>query len=402
MLRKRLHIGQFLLMVVLATLTVGSLHAQRKSAMKALIKTQFDFAARQYKLMAKQTPVDKMPQTYDPKTGKSVFSDMQWWCSGFYPGTLWLIYEQTGDKAIKAEAEKRLGVLAPMKHYKGNHDLGFMIGCSFETAFNITRDPDYAKTLDTAAATLALRYRPKVHAIQSWNKSKNFTCPVIIDNMMNLELLCWVSAHTGDTSYLHIAREHANTTIKNHFRPDYSSYHVIDYDPNTGAVIAKRTWQGASDSSSWSRGQAWGLYGYTMMYRFTKAKAYLNQATHIAHFILTNPSLPADMIPYWDYDAPGIPNAPRDASAAAITASALLELARYTPRKQAKGYIAAAKKILVSLSTDPYRAKLGENGNFILMHSTGAKPFNSEVDSPLSYADYYYLEALARYKKWYL
>lgn len=402
MLRKRLHIQQLLLGAFCVLVTMGSLQAQRKSAMRAMIKKQFDFAAQQYKLMAKQTPADKMPQTFDPKTGKSVFSNMQWWCSGFYPGALWLIYEQTGDKAIKAEAEKRLEVLAPMKHYKGNHDLGFMINCSFGNAFKITRDPGYAKTLDTAAATLALRYRPKVHAIQSWNKSKNFTCPVIIDNMMNLELLCWVSAHTGDTSYLHIAREHANTTIKNHFRPDYSSYHVIDYDPNTGAVIAKRTWQGANDSSSWSRGQAWGLYGYTMMYRFTKTKAYLNQATHIAHYILTSPSMPADMIPYWDYDAPGIPDAPRDASAAAITASALLELAQYAPRKDAKTYVAAAKKILVSLSSDQYRAKLGKNGDFILMHSTGAKPFGSEVDSPLSYADYYYLEALSRYKDWYL
>ncbi|SEA16927.1 Glycosyl Hydrolase Family 88 [Arachidicoccus rhizosphaerae] len=402
MVRKQNRFKEFLLGAIALLAMAGSLKAQSKSQMKALIKTQFDFAARQYKLLASKTPVDKMPQTFNPKTGKSTFSNMEWWCSGFYPGTLWLIYEQTGDKSIKAEAEKKLEELAPMKHYKGNHDLGFMINCSFGNGFRITRDPAYALTLDTAAATLALRYRPHVHAIQSWDKSKNFTCPVIIDNMMNLELLCWVSAHTGDTSFLHIAREHANTTIKNHFRPDYSSYHVIDYDPNTGAVLAKRTWQGANDSSSWARGQAWGLYGYTMMYRFTKDKAYLNQAEHIAHYILTNPSIPADMIPYWDYDAPGIPDAPRDASAAAITASGLLELSHFTKGKTRKTYVTAAKKMLVSLSSDKYRAKLGENGDFILMHSTGAKPFNSEVDSPLSYADYYYLEALSRYKDWYL
>jgi len=402
MLRKQVRLKEIFLSWMALLVITGSLQAQSKAQMKSLIKNQFDFAAKQYKLLAGKTPVDKMPQTYNPKTGKSTFSNMQWWCSGFYPGTLWLIYEQTGDKSIKAEAEKKLGELESMKHYKGNHDLGFMINCSFGNGFRITRDPAYALTLDTAAATLALRYRPNVHAIQSWDKSKNFTCPVIIDNMMNLELLCWVSAHTGDTSYLHIAREHANTTIKNHFRPDYSSYHVIDYNPNTGAVIAKRTWQGANDSSSWARGQAWGLYGYTMMYRFTKDRAYLNQAEHIAHYILTNPSIPADMIPYWDYDAPGIPDAPRDASAAAITASGLLELSRFTKGKTRKSYVAAAKKILVSLGSDKYRAKLGENGDFILMHSTGAKPFNSEVDSPLSYADYYYLEALARYKDWYL
>jgi len=402
MLRERLRTGRMLLFVFLGLVAAGSIRAQSKSQMKTLIKTQFEFAAKQYKLMAGQVPKDKMPQTFDPKTGKSVYSNMKWWCSGFYPGALWLIYEQTGDKQIKAEAEKKLAELAPMKHYKGNHDLGFMINCSFGNAFRLTRDAAYAKTLDTAAATLALRYRPKIHSIQSWNKSENFTCPVIIDNMMNLELLCWVSQHTGDTSFLHIAREHANTTIKNHYRPDYSSYHVVDYDPNTGDIIAKRTWQGANDSSSWARGQAWGLYGFTMMYRFTKSKAYLSQAEHIAHYILTNPSIPEDMVPYWDYDAPGIPDAPRDASAAAVTASALLELARYAPRKEAKNYVAAARKILISLSSDKYRARLGENGDFILMHSTGAVPFKSEVDSPLSYADYYYLEALARYKHWYL
>lgn len=402
MLRERLHLKQTMLIAfgVLAAVTITN--AQSKSAMKAMIKTQFDFAAKQYKLMAENTPAGKMPQTYNPVDGKSVFSNLKWWCSGFYPGSLWLIYEQTGDKAIKAEAEKKLAELEPIKHLKGTHDLGFMINCSFGNGFKLTRNEAYAKTLDTAAATLALRYNPKVQAIQSWEKSKNFTFPVIIDNMMNLEMLCWVSAHTGDTSYLHIARAHANTTIKNHFRPDYSSYHVIDYDPNTGGVIAKRTWQGAADNSSWARGQAWGLYGYVVMYRFTKDKAYLNQATHIARYILNNPSIPADMIPYWDYQAPGIPDAPKDASAAAITASALLELGRFAPHKDSKVYVAAAKKILVSLSSDKYRAKLGENGDFILMHSTGAKPFNSEVDSPLSYADYYYLEALARYKDWYL
>ena len=403
MLSPKLHLIRIrLLWLFLALIVSGSIHAQRKSEMKKLIKNEFEFAAKQYKLMAARVPAGKMPQTYNPKTGKAVFSGLKWWCSGFYPGTLWMIYEQTGDKAILKEARKKLAELEPIKHYKGNHDLGFMINCSFGNAYRLTRNPSYAKTLDTAAMTLTLRYRPKVHAIQSWNKSKDFTCPVIIDNMMNLELLCWASRNTGDTSFLHIAREHANTTLKNHFRADYSSYHVVDYNPETGGIIAKRTWQGANDTSAWARGQAWGLYGYTMMYRFTKSAAYLNQAEHIAHFILNNPTTPADMIPYWDYDAPDLKDAPRDASAAAITASALLELARYAPRKQGKVYVLAAKKILVSLSSDQYRAKLGENGDFILMHSTGALPFKSEIDSPLSYADYYYLEALARYKDWYL
>ena len=404
MLKDKKRLKQIIMAVLCLTVLSSSqnLQAQGKATMKKLIQTQFEFAAKQYKLMAESTPKDKLPQTYNPKTEKSVYSSPYWWCSGFYPGSLWMIYEQTGDQALKAEAEKRQELLLPIQHYKGSHDLGFMMFCSYGNGYRLTQNPEYIKILDTTAATLITRYRPAMKSIQSWDKNKNFNCPVIIDNMMNLELLCWVSQQTGDTSFLHIAREHANTTIKNHFREDYSSYHVVDYDPQTGKVLAKRTWQGAADSSAWARGQAWGLYGFTVMYRFTKDKAYLDQATHIATRILSETSTPSDMIPYWDYDAPGIPNEPRDASAAAITASGLLELAKYATKQQKKVYVAAAKKMLMSLSSDAYRAKLGENGDYILMHSTGGKPFNSEVDSPLTYADYYYLEALKRYKDWYL
>ena len=223
-----------------------------------------------------------------------------------------------------------------------------------------------------------------------------------IDNMMNLELLDWVSDNGGDKKYKQIAINHSNTTIKNHYRPDYSSYHVVDYNLQTGGVIRKATWQGAADCSSWSRGQSWGLYGYTMMYRFTKDKKYLDFARNIAHFILNNPNLPEDKIPFWDYDAPQIPYTERDASAAAIMASALLELGQYTKGSEKQEFISNAEKILESLSSDNYRAKARQNGGFLLMHSTGAKPLNSEVDVPLIYADYYFLEALKRYKDWYL
>jgi len=226
--------------------------------------------------------------------------------------------------------------------------------------------------------------------------------PVIIDNMMNLELLSWVSDHGGDKKYKEIAVTHANSTIKNHFRPDFSSYHVIDYDMKTGKILQKITAQGAADSSAWSRGQAWGLYGYTMMYRFTKNKQYLKQAKNIAKFMLNDRNMPADMIPYWDYDAPGIPNALRDASAGAVMASALLELAQYSDKKEGKQYLSAAETALKTLASDAYRAKLGENGGFLLKHSVGSIPHKSEVDVPLTYADYYFLEALHRYKNWYL
>ena len=214
---------------------------------------------------------------------------------------------------------------------------------------------------------------------------------------MNLELLTWATKITGDSSYYKVAVNHANTTIKNHYRPDNSSYHVVDYDTLTGKVLARQTAQGASDSSAWSRGQAWGLYGYTMMYRETGIKTYLEQAQKIAAFMLNHPNLPKDKIPYWDYNAPGIPDALRDASAAAIMSSALLELSTFTDGKDKDKYISAATAILKTLGTAGYKAPAGKNGGYILMHSVGHFPQGSEVDVPLTYADYYFIEVLWRY-----
>jgi uncharacterized protein YyaL (SSP411 family) len=221
---------------------------------------------------------------------------------------------------------------------------------------------------------------------------------VIIDNMMNLELLLWATQATGDSSFYKIAVTHANTTMQNHFRPDYSSYHVINYNPETGAVQQKKTAQGFADSSAWARGQAWGLYGYTVMYRFTKDKKYLDQANHIAHFILNHPNLPADKIPYWDFNAPGMPNVLRDASAASVMASAFIELSGYVPATTGKTYVAAATTMLTSLSKPAYKAAIGSNGGFLLKHSVGHIPAKTEIDVPLTYADYYFVEAMLRYK----
>ena len=373
-----------------------------KNKMTQLIDEQFSFAAQQYKVLSKNVAGDVMPKTFNTKTNKVETSDTKWWCSGFYPGTLLYIYEYTKDTEIKKEAEKRLSILEKEKHFTGNHDLGFMMYCSFSNAYRLFGKPEDKATIDTAAASLATRYRPSVKAIQSWNSNKIYNCPVIIDNMMNLELLSWVTDNGGNAKYKEIAITHANTTLIHQFRPDYSSYHVIDYDLNTGKVLKKITAQGAADSSAWSRGQAWGLYGYTMMYRFTKDKNYLKQAKKIAEFILNHPNLPEDKIPYWDFDAPNMPNALRDASAGAVVASALLELGQYTNKAEKKLYVASAEKMLQSLSSDKYRAKLGENGGFLLTHSVGSIPHKSEIDVPLTYADYYFLEALLRYKNWYL
>lgn len=376
--------------------------AQNKKQMSKLIQDEFQFADKQYKYLMEAIPQDKMPQSYNVSLEKIITKDITWWCSGFYPGSLWMIYEQTGDPQIRKEAERTLRLIEPNKTFTRDHDLGFMMFNSFGNAYRITKDPQYKDIILTSAASLSTRFRPEMQAILSWDKMADFKGPVIIDNMMNLEMLIWASQNGGSKKLEEIAIAHANTTMKNHFRPDYSSYHVIDYDVKTGEVLSKKTFQGYSDSSAWARGQGWALYGYTMMYRFTKNKEYLDQAQHIAKFILNNPTLPEDRIPYWDFNDPKIPKVPRDASAAAIIASALLELGQYVKTDEREIYVSTARQMLTSLSGKQYRAKLGTNGGFLLKHSTGGLPLNSEIDVPLIYADYYFLEALKRYKDWYL
>jgi unsaturated chondroitin disaccharide hydrolase len=390
------------LAIAFCFLSLFGFSQSNKKLMKQLIDDNMKFAAQQYKVLMKNVPPDSMPRSYDITKDKLITSNTKWWCSGFYPGTLWMIYDVTKDPELKKEAENRLTILEKEKTNKGTHDLGFMMFCSFGNAYAITHKPEYKDVIFTAASSLATRYRPTIQSIQSWDSSKNFKCPVIIDNMMNLELLEWVTKNGGDARFDQIAVNHANTTLKNHFRTDNSSYHVLDYDLKSGTVAHRVTHQGYSDESAWARGQAWGLYGFTVMYRFTKDKNYLDQANKIAAFILHHPNLPADKIPYWDFNAPGIPNEPRDASAAAITASALLELAQYAKGKEKKEYISVAETIIQSLSSSSYRAIVGSNGGFLLMHSTGHKPGGSEIDVPLTYTDYYFVEALTRYKKWYL
>lgn len=393
---------RFTACLLLAASLASGQQQQKKIPMRQLIDQQFKFAEKQYKVLAKNVAPDVMPKTYYAKTNQVETSDTQWWCSGFYPGSLLYIYEYTRDTATLTEAKKRLAILEKEKHYTGNHDLGFMMFCSFGNAYRITKDPVYRPTIDTAAASLATRYREGAKVIQSWNANRQWKGPVIVDNLMNLELLAWVTDHGGDPKYKEIAIQHANTSMKNHFRPDFSSYHVVDYDMNTGEVLKRGTSQGASDESAWSRGQGWALYGYTMMYRFTRDKKYLKLAKNIAKFIINNPTMPKDQVPYWDFNAKDIPNTYRDASAAAVMASALLELGQYAEPVDRSVYVTEAEKMMISLSSDAYRAKLGSNGGFLLKHSTGALPLRSEIDVPLTYADYYFLEALMRYKNWYL
>ena len=391
-------------LLVIAIMAKGiGLFAQSNSnaVLKKQIAANLSLAVEQYQILHRNVAADRMPQNFDINTGKMVTSNTKWWCAGFFPGTLWYLYDYSKNTNIQKIAEERLNLMEPEKHFTGNHDLGFMMYCSYGNAYRITKNDKYKKIIDTAAMSLASRFRPKIQSIQSWDSSKNFKCAVIVDNMMNLELLTWVSNNGGDPRFGEIARIHANTTMERQFRPDNAAYHVLDYSLATGSLLKKTTWQGYSDSSAWSRGQGWAVYGYTMMYRLTKDEKYKAQANKIAAFILNHPSYPKDGIPYWDFDAPNIPNALRDASAGAIMASAFIELSGYVAGPLKQKYKKAAETILTSLSSPEYLASKGTNGGFLLKHSVGALPLKGEVDMALTYADYYFVEAMLRYLKQY-
>jgi hypothetical protein len=374
-----------------------------KPALVRLIDGDLRQAVNQYKILMERVPAGRMPKSYTAGPGTLVTSDADWWTSGFYPATLFYLYGFSHDTSLLDEGERRLALLEKEQFNKGTHDLGFMMYCPYGNLVKLIRqrhstvgkdEAPYDSVLLNSARSLSTRFNPKVGCIRSWD-SKPWHYPVIIDNMMNLELLLWATQESGDSSFYRIAVTHSNTTMVNHFRPNYSSYHVVDYDTATGQVLAKKTAQGFSDSSAWSRGQSWGLYGYTMMYRYTHDSKYLGQAGHIADYILSR--LPPDKIPYWDYDAPGGARVPRDASAAAILASALIELSRYVPAAKGRAYLDVAEQIIVTLSSSAYHAVVGANGGFLLMHSVGNLPGRSEIDVPLPYADYYFVEAMLRY-----
>ena len=320
------------------------------------------------------------------------------WTSGFFPGELWFLYEYTQNNFWKKKAQQHTDILEKEKMNGSTHDMGFKVYCSFGNGYRLTQDEHYKEVLLQSARTLATRFKPAAGIIRSWDHSTaKWACPVIIDNMMNLELLFWATKESKDSTFYRIAVDHARTTMKHHFRPDFSSYHVIDYDTITGQVLKKNTHQGFADESAWSRGQAWALYGYTMCYRETRLPELLEQAQNIEKYLFTHPNMPEDLIPYWDFDAPGIPDEPRDVSAATVIASALYELSLYDPEKGER-YRSNADKIIENL-TKHYRATLKKDNGFLLLHSTGTKPTNTEVDVPIVYADYYFIEALMRKNK---
>ena len=328
----------------------------------------------------------KLPKTFEK--GELRLCDWKDWVSGFFPGTLWELHELTGKDEHKDKAMSLTSLLSEVPSLKSTHDLGFMVMCSYGHQYKNMKDEVSKKAIIDAAESLLSRFDPVIGLIRSWDWGR-WNYPVIVDNMMNLELLFEASELTGDGKYWEIALKHADKTIKEHFRPDGSSYHVVSYN-NDGTVESKGTHQGLSDDSVWARGQAWGLYGYTMCYRYTMDPDYLEMALKIADFIMADPRIPEDHVPCWDYSDPAGPDAPRDASAAAITASALLELCSYCLKADGLKYYEYALSILRSLASDTYLAAPGENGGFLLKHCVGNLPGNSEIDVPLSYADYYF------------
>ena len=376
----------------------------REAALRGALPEIFAKSAAHYRALdAAATPlmdgekgVKRFPHGYWRDRGELKMHSIYGWTSGHFPGSLWYLYEATGDEFFKNRALAWTEIVAPNSKADTNHDLGFIMYCSFGNARRLLKTDRYDAILAETAETLSSRFKPELGLIRSWGKrdeTKNFL--VIPDNMMNLELLEAVSKFTGNSKYASIARSHANVTMKNHFRADGGTYHVLNYCQADGRVQEIRRGQGASCFTAWSRGQSWAIYGYTMMYRETKDPAYLAFAQKLADFAIGNPNMPADGIPFWDYGAPG---EERDSSAGSIMASGLLELAEFVPGEKGAAYRAFAVKQLLSLSSPAYFSEGGEIGHFLLKHGVGSKPSGSEIDVPLNYGDYYFLEALLRFR----
>lgn len=381
--------------VAVAVVLVSCKSEEQK--LSELVESTLQASAEQISVLAENVlpEADMLPRTYED--GEVKVCSYPWWVSGFVPGTLWMLSDRfPEDTKLREYAETYTSRTEPAQWLTNTHDLGFMIYCSAGQGYRVTGEQRYLDDVLNACKSLSTRYNPKVGVIMSWEPSDKWRYPVIIDNMMNLEMLMFGAEKSGNDTLRNIAISHAEKTMANHFRPDYSSYHVVSYNPETGEAEAHQTAQGYADDSAWARGQAWGLYGYTMMYRMSGKEEFLEQARHIASFIMNNPNLPEDGIPYWDFNDPAIPDTYRDASAGAVMASAFLELCGYVDGEESESYKNLAIKQIKTLCSPEYFAATGEIGGFLLKHSVGNKPKNSEVDVPLTYADYYFIEALLR------
>lgn len=402
------------LLLCISVLAFVACTDKQKEEKEKFINENVVFAALQTEKMLKSAgePTGKnYPRTMKNDSTLAV-TGMYDWTPGFFPGSLWYLYELTGEEKWKEQAEKWTVSLEPLKTFTAHHDLGFMMYCSYGNAERLAPKPEYKDILIESAGSLSTRFSEKTQVIKSWNRFRSwndstvYDYPVIIDNMMNLEMLFYASKVSGDKKYYDIAVAHANKTLENQLREDFSTYHVVSYDTITGNVVSRNTAQGWSDNSTWTRGQAWAIYGFAMTYRETKEQKFLDAAVKAADYYLKN--LPEDLVPLWDFHVgvegytPGkrsyateFQEKLKDASAAAIVCSALFELGELANNPS---YTDTAIKMLHSLASPAYRAELGKNANFIIMHCVGSIPHKSEIDKPLVYADYYFLEALVRYK----
>ena len=388
-----------LLYLIFALAVLSS--CERQETMEELTSRVFNRAMAQFEIldanMDSFTGSDHGTYVYPRSVnadGTLWTSDYKWWCSGFFPGSLWYVYEYTDNEKFKTLALKYQEGLEPLRYRTDDHDIGFQLMCSFGNCMRITGDTLCKPVILDGANSLATRFNPVVGCTKSWD-TKKYSFSVIIDNMMNLELLFKALELGGPASLKDVAVSHAYTTMANHFREDKSTRHVLDYNPETGELIKVHPGQGLSEDSAWARGQAWGLYSFPMVYRFTQDPKILEHAVAIAEYII--PRLPEDGIPYWDFDSPDIPDDVRDASAAAIMACGLIELSGYVDEEKSIRYLAVAEKMIRTLASEEYLAEEGEIYGFLLKHSTGFKLRGSEVDAPLTYADYYFLEALMRW-----
>lgn len=382
---------------LLAAALISAPVARAADPVLEIMPKVFERAEKQTEFLLKTMgDSQKFPRSLNPD-GTLRLVNPDDWTSGFFPGVLWMLQEYTGSPEWKEKAMASTLRLDSIRHFKGHHDVGFMLGCSYGNALRLAPDDTERAVLRDGATALATRYKPEVGLIRSWDY-KPYIYPVIIDNLMNLELLSWSAKNGGDPKHLEIAISHADKTLANHFRADGSAYHVLDYNPKTNRLYAIHAGQGADPRTAWARGQSWAIYGYAMMFRETKKPEYLAKAASVADFVMNHPNLPEDKVPYWDFGVEPGPKTPRDASTAAVMAGGLIELSQLMEDGKGAKYLDFAKAQLLSLSSPAYLAEEGKNGGFVLMHSTGHIPEGHEIDTAIGYADYYFLESLLRYR----
>ncbi|GLZ32948.1 glucuronyl hydrolase [Lentzea sp. NBRC 105346] len=374
-----------------ATAVAGAAGAGQAEASPRQFRQALDYALR--KLRSTAPNIKSFPQ--ETKFEKWTFADDGGWVGGFWPGQLWLAYVDSHDEQFKTWAIESALRLAPRRTDTSTHDIGFLFYPSWVTAYRLTGDKSWRDGAIEAAGSLIQRYNPAGRFIRAWGKlgTPDNAGRVIIDCMMNLDLLTFVSQETGDRKYLDIAVAHAETTRKFFPRPDGSTPHVYDFDPVSGAPIGPNTNQGYSPTSCWSRGQAWGIYGFTTMYRRTRRQEFLDTARKLADYALD--VLTPDHVPVWDYRSPLAPNDIKDSSAGAIMACGLIDLARATGRY---GYHVAALRILDALC-DTCLTTRSERADAILARATRNRRNETGIEVSFPYGDYYLMEALLRVLK---